>query len=84
MACGRLPQVPEKRGLSGPIIEDIVTNWTLEESKLMRLCPVCGHGTRESFDLKDEMAVKKAECPNCGFPFPYLDSTPDNFALFKD
>ena len=74
----------KKWGLSGPIIEDIVTNWECVESKIMRLCPACQHGTREDFDLKDEQGTKAESCPQCGFKYPQLTTTRSNFAVFKD
>lgn len=67
-------------GLSGPIIEDVVTNWVCVESKIMRKCPVCGKGARWDFDLKEELKNKAIAC-ECGFIFPYLERTPSNFAL---
>lgn len=70
-------------GLSGPIIEDIVTNWECVESKIMRLCPVCNEGSRENFDLKDEVATKAAPCGKCGFEFPQLGDTDSAFATFR-
>lgn len=76
-------QYLKKWGLSGPIIEDIVTNWECVESKIMRLCPVCHEGVREEFDLKDEVATKAAPCGKCGFEFPRLDDTDSSFATFR-
>ena len=70
-------------GLSGPIIEDVVTNWECVESKIMRLCPVCGAGLRQEFDLKDEVQARMKPCGTCGFTFPRLDDTDSNFALFR-
>ena len=74
----------KKWGGSGVGIENVITNWECVEAKIMRLCPLCGHGSAEHFDLKDETAVRKAPCPECGFKFPRLASTPDNFALFRE
>ena len=37
-------------GVSGPAIENMVTNWECVESKIMRVCPVCGQARGESFD----------------------------------
>ena len=71
-------------GVSGPAIENMVTNWECVESKIMRVCPVCGQASGESFDLKDQAAALTAACGGCGFRFPRLESTPSNFALFRD
>ena len=60
--------------MSGPIMEDQVTNWSLEDSKILRVCPVCGKGISRMFDLKNEIENKKISC-ECGFNFPYLDTT---------
>jgi len=71
-------------GMSGVGIENMITNWECVESKLMRICPVCGTPTAKEFELKDEVSVRKVACSECGFDFPRLGSTPDNFALFRD
>ncbi len=70
-------------GLSGPIIEDIVTNWECVESKIMRLCPVCKEGVRENFDLREERGAKATPCRKCGFQFPQLEDTDSGFAVFR-
>jgi heme-degrading monooxygenase HmoA len=70
-------------GLSGPIIEDIVTNWECLESKIMRLCPVCRAGARETFDLKEESRAKARCCAQCGFEFPQIADTASSFAVFR-
>ena len=69
---------------SGGAIENMITNWECVESRMMRICPLCGHPSAEAFKLEDEVAVRKAACSGCGFKFPSLDSTPDNLALFCD
>lgn len=61
-------------GVSGPIMEDQVTNWSHEDSKILRVCPVCGTGISREFDLKNEIGNKQIPC-ECGFNFPYLDTT---------
>lgn len=61
-------------GVQGPIMEDQVTNWTLEDSKILRVCPVCGEGSSQEVDLKQEIKHKQTGC-GCGFAFPYLDTT---------
>jgi heme-degrading monooxygenase HmoA len=61
-------------GVRGPIMEDQVTNWSLEDSKILRVCPVCGLGISREFDLKEEIKNKKIAC-ECGFAFPHLDTT---------
>ena len=61
-------------GVTGPIMEDQVSNWSLEDSKILRVCPVCGKGISREFDLKQEIENKRIPC-ECGFTFPYLDTT---------
>jgi heme-degrading monooxygenase HmoA len=61
-------------GVQGPIIEDQVTNWSLEDAKILRVCPVCGSGIAREFDLRQEIENKRIGC-ECGFAFPYLDTT---------
>jgi len=34
--------------------------------------------------LKKEQAVLAVPCPQCGFNFPRLGTTPTSFAVFKD
>lgn len=67
-------------GSSGPIIEDTVTNWVSEESKILRVCPVCSKGISRPFEIRGELKDKAVPC-ECGFNFPYLTTT-DKFAVF--
>jgi heme-degrading monooxygenase HmoA len=69
-------------GVSGPIIEDQVTNWSLHDSKILRVCPVCGKGTARVFDMRDEIKNKQIPCESCGFNFPRLDTT-NKFTVYS-
>ena len=69
---------------NGAIMEDIITNFVLEGTRLLRICPTCGELQDKAYDLASEQAVLKEQCPKCGFHFPYLTETPSSFAVFKD
>jgi heme-degrading monooxygenase HmoA len=71
----------KKWGMSGPIMEDIVTNWIHDETKAMRVCPACGHGAVESYELSEERKILSEKCENCGFGFPYLGDTASAFLI---
>ncbi len=68
-------------GVDGPIMEDTVTNWTEENAKILRVCPLCRKGISRSFSLDRELADKAIPC-DCRFAFPYLEST-GMFAVYK-
>jgi len=69
---------------SGAIMEDIITNFELKSTRLIRVCPTCGNTTDSPYELKQEQAVLAAGCGVCGFHFPVMPETPDSFAVFKD
>ena len=61
-----------------------MTNWTLVESNIMRLCPVCAQGVREEFEMPDEATTRATPRTQCGFKFPTLGTTASNFGVFRD
>ena len=69
---------------SGTIMEDIITNFELAGTRLLRICPCCGEFQDKPYDLKKEQAVLAEPCPKCGFHFPRLENQPTSFAVFKD
>jgi heme-degrading monooxygenase HmoA len=69
---------------SGAIMEDIITNFELAGTRLLRICPTCSKFQDKPYDLKKEQAVLAEPCPQCGFNFPMLGTTPTSFAVFKD
>ncbi|VUC26114.1 unnamed protein product [Clonostachys rosea] len=69
---------------NGAIMEDIITNFELVGTRLLRVCPVCNHTQDKKYDLAQEQAVLREQCPECGFHFPILEETPSSFAVFKD
>lgn len=69
---------------NGAIMEDIITNFELVGTRLLRVCPVCNKTQDEKYDLAQEQAVLHEPCPQCGFHFPVLEETPSSFAVFKD
>jgi hypothetical protein len=65
-------------------MEDIITNFELVGTRLLRICPCCGQLQDKAYDLGHEQAVLREQCPRCGFHFPYLTEQPSSFAVFKD
>jgi heme-degrading monooxygenase HmoA len=69
---------------NGAIMEDIITNFDLESTRLLRICPTCGLLQDKEFDLRQEQAVLAQPCPQCGFHFPVMAETANSTAVFKD
>ena len=69
---------------NGAIMEDIITNFELVGTRLLRICPVCGELQDKAYDLATEQAVLREQCPTCGYHFPYMQETPSSFGVFKD
>lgn len=69
---------------NGAIMEDIITNFDLESTRLLRICPTCGLLEDKEFDLRQEQAVLALPCPKCGFHFPVMSGTANSTAVFKD
>ena len=65
-------------------MEDIITNFVLVGTRLLRVCPTCNEVQDTPYDLGSEQAVLREQCPRCGFHFPYMTETPSSFAVFKD
>ena len=69
---------------TGAIMEDIIVNFELKSTRLIRVCPCCGHAEDKPYDLHQEQARLALPCPQCGFIFPVMPETPNSFAVFKD
>lgn len=69
---------------NGAIMEDIITNFELVGTRLLRICPCCNELQDKAYELAHEQAVLREQCPQCGFHFPYLTEQPSSFAVFKD
>ena len=69
---------------SGAIMEDIITNFELKNTRLIRVCPCCTHTTDKPYDLHREQAALAEPCAKCGFQFPMMHETADSTAVFKD
>jgi len=69
---------------NGAIMEDIINNFELTSTRLLRICPCCGELQDKAYDLGAEQAVLRERCPKCTFHFPVLSETPSSFAVFKD
>ena len=68
----------------GAIMEDIITNFELVGTRLLRICPTCGKLQDGTYELTQEQAVLAEPCPQCGFHFPVLGETVNSTAVFKD
>jgi heme-degrading monooxygenase HmoA len=68
----------------GAIMEDIITNFELVGTRLLRICPTCGKLEDKAYELTQEQATLALPCPQCGFHFPVLGETPASTAVFKD
>lgn len=68
----------------GAVMEDIVTNFELVGTRLLRVCPCCGELQDKPYDLLREQATLAVPCPKCGFHFPMMPETPSSMAVFKD
>lgn len=69
---------------TGAIMEDIITNFELKTTRLIRVCPCCNQAQDSPFELHQEQRVLSQPCSQCGFVFPMMPETPDSFAVFKD
>jgi heme-degrading monooxygenase HmoA len=69
---------------SGAIMEDIITNFELKNTRLIRVCPTCALITDKAYDLHHEQQALAEPCSQCGFQFPVMPETPDSTAVFKD
>jgi heme-degrading monooxygenase HmoA len=69
---------------NGAIMEDIINNFELTSTRLLRICPCCGEFQDKAYDLAAEQAVLREACPKCTFHFPVLTEQPSSFAVFKD
>jgi heme-degrading monooxygenase HmoA len=69
---------------NGAIMEDIITNFELVGTRLLRICPTCGEFQDKPYELTQEQAVLREGCPKCGFVFPVLGETEMSTGVFKD
>ncbi|HTU78076.1 MAG TPA: antibiotic biosynthesis monooxygenase [Solirubrobacteraceae bacterium] len=69
---------------NGAIMEDIINNFELTSTRLLRVCPCCGEFQDKAYDIGAEQAVLREQCPKCTFHFPVLTEQPSSFAVFKD
>ncbi len=58
---------------NGAIMEDIITNFELRATRLLRICPTCGTLQDKEYDLAAEQKVLAEPCPKCGFNFPVAE-----------
>lgn len=68
----------------GAIMEDIITNFELVSTRLLRVCPVCGLVEDRAFALEREQQTLAVPCPQCQFNFPVMPETVSSMAVFKD
>ncbi|HEY6341485.1 MAG TPA: hypothetical protein VIY49_08345 [Bryobacteraceae bacterium] len=80
----RVSQAGQWAVRSGAIMEDIITNFELKNTRLIRVCPCCTNTTDKPYDLHCEQAVLAQPCEECGFQFPMMHETTDSTAVFQD
>jgi heme-degrading monooxygenase HmoA len=68
----------------GAIMEDIITNFELKTTRLLRICPNCGNFEDKPYELAQEQKRLHEPCPKCGFHFPVLPECSDSTAVFND
>jgi heme-degrading monooxygenase HmoA len=68
----------------GAIMEDIITNFELRSTHLLRICPNCNHLHDAPYELKEERKALGELCRECGFHFPMLQECSDSTAVFND
>jgi heme-degrading monooxygenase HmoA len=69
---------------SGAIMEDIITNFELKSTRLIRVCPCCAEITDKRYELEYEQKALAEPCHKCGFQFPVMPETADSTAVFRD
>lgn len=69
---------------TGAIMEDIITNFELKSTRLIRVCPCCAKITDTTYELEREQRALAAPCPQCGFHFPVMPETTGSTAVFRD
>jgi hypothetical protein len=65
-------------------MEDIITNFELKNTRLIRVCPCCALISDEAYELHREQEALAKACPKCGFHFPVMPGTADSTAVFMD
>jgi heme-degrading monooxygenase HmoA len=74
----------KKWAANGAIMEDIITNFELVGTRLLRICPTCGTLQDKPYELTQELKTLAEPCPECGFNFPQPEMTANSTAVFKD
>jgi heme-degrading monooxygenase HmoA len=69
---------------TGAIMEDIITNFELTGTRLIRVCPCCATASDHPYALEQEQEILAQSCRNCGFSFPVTAETVGSTALYKD
>jgi heme-degrading monooxygenase HmoA len=69
---------------TGAIMEDIITNFELKNTRLIRVCPCCGAADDSPYPLEREQEVLGQPCRQCGFNFPVTSENTASTALYKD
>jgi heme-degrading monooxygenase HmoA len=69
---------------TGNIMEDIISNFELKTTRLIRVCPCCAHIQDGVYELEREQRALAQPCPQCGFHFPIMPETTGSTAVFRD
>jgi ribosomal protein S27AE len=65
-------------------MEDIISNFELVGTRLLRICPTCGTLQDKAYDLEAELKTLAEPCPKCGFIFPVAETTTNSTTVAKD
>ena len=68
----------------GAIMEDIISNFELVGTRLLRICPTCGTLQDKPYDMLAELKTLGEPCPKCGFVFPVSETTANSTTVAKD
>jgi len=69
---------------TGAIMEDIIANFELKTTRLIRVCPCCSNISDRTYELEREQRALAEPCPKCGFHFPVMSETIGSTAVFRD
>ena len=68
----------------GAIMEDIITNFELTNTRLLRICPCCGNLQDKAYELVEEQETLAEPCPQCHFNFPVMPETESSTAVYRN
>jgi hypothetical protein len=69
---------------NGAVMENIINNFELVSTRLLRIGPRCGKFEDSAYELEHEQKTLSEPCPVCGFHFPMATETPTSTSVFED